>query len=229
LSRSHRLCRFARRRNKGNSRNYSYSPPRSSFCPFCGTFIIPCDWLFHERVFLSHGKKEQKSLLRTARSLSVISVISAGHYYLMHIVFLLSRCHRLCRFARRRNQGNKGNLHPPLRSTFCYFCPFCGTLLSHAHSIFIVPQNKGNKGNLLAPSAKHFLLFLLFLRDDYYLMRIVLLLSRSHRLCRFARRSHRLCRFACRRNKGNKGNSSFGCCLRSAFGLKTSGSGTSES
>ena len=55
------------------------------------------------------------------------------------------------------------------------------------------------------------------------------LLSRSHRLCRFARRSHRLCRFACRRNKRNKGNSSFGCCLRSAFGLKTSGSGTSES
>ena len=32
-----------------------------------------------------------------------------------------------------------------------------------------------------------------------------------------------------RRNKGNKGNSSFGCCLRSAFGLKTSGSGTPES
>ena len=60
-------------------------------------------------------------------------------------------------------------------------------------------------------------------------MRIVVLLSRSHRLCRFARRSHRLCRFARRRNKGNKGNSSFGCCLRSAFGLKTSGSGTSES
>ena len=32
-----------------------------------------------------------------------------------------------------------------------------------------------------------------------------------------------------RRNEGNKGNSSFGYCLRSAFGLKTSGSGTSES
>ena len=28
--------------NKGNSRNYSYLPPRSSFCPFCGTIIISC-------------------------------------------------------------------------------------------------------------------------------------------------------------------------------------------
>ena len=32
-------------------------------------------------------RKERKSLLLTARSLSVISVISVGHYYLMRIVF----------------------------------------------------------------------------------------------------------------------------------------------
>ena len=39
----------------------------------------------------------------------VLSALSAGHYYLMRIVFLLSRGHRLCRFARRRNEGNQGN------------------------------------------------------------------------------------------------------------------------
>ena len=34
------LSRFIlSRRNKGNSRNYSYSPPRSSFCSFCGTLL----------------------------------------------------------------------------------------------------------------------------------------------------------------------------------------------
>ena len=129
-----------------------------------------------------------------------------------------------------------------------------GRLLSHADSIFIVPR-KWRKSS--SPSAQPFLLFLLFLRDNYYLTRIVLLLSRRNKgnkgnsltrpmrspfcyFCYFCgtllshadsillSRSHRLCRFARRRNEGNKGNSSFGCCLRSAFGLNTSGEGTSE-
>ena len=59
--------------------------PFCHFCHFCGTFIIPCGWLFHERVFLSHEKNG--NLCSALRSLSVISVISVGHYYLMRIVF----------------------------------------------------------------------------------------------------------------------------------------------
>ena len=54
----------------------------------------------------------------------------------MRIELLLSHGHRLCRFARRRNKRNKGNLHPPLRSPFCHFCSFCGTLLFHADNIY---------------------------------------------------------------------------------------------
>ena len=142
-----------------------------------------------------------------------------------------------------------------MRSPFCYFCSFCGTLLSHADSFYFPKKSRKSS----SPSAQPFLLFLLFLRDNYYLMRIVALLSRfllsrrnkgnkgnhvtltlrspfcyfcyfcgtllSHADSILLSRSHRLCRFARRRNKGN---SSFGCCLRSAFGLNTSGEGTSE-
>ena len=69
-------------------------------------------------------------------ALSAVSAISVGHYYLMRIVFI-SHSHRLCRFARRRNKRNKGNhVTLTLRSSFC---PFCGTLLSHADS-FYFPQ-----------------------------------------------------------------------------------------
>ena len=76
-------------------------------------------------------------LLPLGEALSAISALSAGHYYLMRIVFI-SHSHRLCRFARRRNKGNKGNhVTLTLRSSVCYFCHFCGTLLSHAHSILL--------------------------------------------------------------------------------------------
>ena len=123
--------------------------------------------------------KEIKEILLHSLSaaISAISALSAGHYYLMRIVFflshgnkrnqgnsltrpmrspfchfcsfcgkiiiscgkfLLSRSHRLCRFACRRNKGNKGNLVTlTQRSPFCHFCSFCGTLLSHAHSILL--------------------------------------------------------------------------------------------
>ena len=52
-------------------------------------------------------------------ALSAISAISAGHYYLMRIVVLLSH-------GNKRNKGN--SLTRPMRSPFCYFCHFCGTI-----------------------------------------------------------------------------------------------------
>ena len=128
------------------------------FLPFLRDIIISCGKfllsrshrLFHERVFLSHGKNGNlcSALREILSALSDISSTSEAakpmtveHYYLMRIVFLLSR----------RNEGNKGNsLTRPMRSPFCHFCSFfdersgkaddCGTLLSHAHSIYIVPQ-----------------------------------------------------------------------------------------
>jgi len=110
--------------------------PFCHFCHFCGTFIYHAAGFSTKEYFCPAEIKEIKEIfVPTREALSVISALSVGHYYLMRIVFLLSRSHRLCRFARRRN--------------------------------------KRNKGNLLAPSAKPFLPFLLFLRDDYYLMRIV--------------------------------------------------------
>ena len=62
-------------------------PRRSTFCyfcHFCGTISISCGKfllsrshrLFHERVFLSHGKNG--NLYSALRSLSAISAISAG-------------------------------------------------------------------------------------------------------------------------------------------------------
>ncbi|MDY6297153.1 MAG: hypothetical protein SPL50_02525, partial [Alloprevotella sp.] len=114
-------------------------------------------------------KEIKEIFIPLCAALSAISAISAGHYYLMRIVF------------------------------------YCPTEIKEIKEIFI-PLCEAVSA-ISALSAGH-----------YYLMRTVFLLSRSHRLCRFARR----------RNKGNKENSSFGCCLRSAFGLKTSGSGTPE-
>ena len=122
------------------------------------------------KVFCPTEIMEIMEILLPARcaAVSAISAISAGRLLPHADSILLSHGHRLCRFARRRNIGNKGN------------------------SLTL---------------AKSFLLFLLFLRET--------------NTCR-ARIE------LSRRNKGNKGNSSFGCCLRSAFGLKTSGEGTSE-
>ena len=78
----------------------------------------------------------------TSEVLSAISVISAGHYYHMRIVFLLSR----------RNEGNKGNLVTlTLRSHFCTFCYFCGTLLFHADSFYCPTEIKEIK-EILLPS-----------------------------------------------------------------------------
>ena len=62
-------------------------------------------------------------------ALSVISVLSVGHYYLMRIVF----------YCPTEIKEIKEIFLLPRRSPFCHFCYFCGTLLSHADSIFIVP------------------------------------------------------------------------------------------
>ena len=79
-------------------------------------------------------KEIKEIFIPLGEALSAISALSAGHYYLMHIVFLLSRF-----LLSRRNKGNSRNYsYRPPRSSFC---SFCGTLLSHAHSIFIVPQS----------------------------------------------------------------------------------------
>ena len=94
-----------------------------------------------------------------------------------------------------------------------------GLLLSHADSFYCPAEMKEIK-EILLPARCEALSAISALSSTseaakpmtaghYYLMRIVFILSRRH--------------------EGNKGNSSFGCCLRSAFGLKTSGSGTSES
>ena len=167
------------------------------FCYFCGTLLSHAD-----SILLSHGKNGKNGNLYSAlRSLSAISAISAGHYYLMRIVFLLSHGHRLCRFARRRNEGNKGNS--------------------------------------LAPSAKPFLLFLLFLWDIFIscgkffpaeIKEIAEIIVTDPREVLSALSVWRLLSLAdsILLSHGNKGNSSIGCCLRSAFGLKTSGSGTPE-
>ena len=165
--------------------------------------------------------KEIKEILLPARceALSAISAPSAGHYYLMRIVFLLSRSHRLCRFARRRNKRNKGNLCSDARGLSAISAISAGLKTCRLVGFVLLSQrNKGNEGNL-HPTRRSLSALSALSAGQYYLMRIVFLLSRSHRLCRFA----------CRRNEGNKGNASFGCCLRSSFGLKTSGSGTSES
>ena len=81
-----------------------------------------------------------------------------------------------------------------------------GLLISHADSIYCPAEIK-EIAEIIVTDPREVLSALS--AGHYYLMRLVFLLSR--------------------RNEGNKGNSSFGCCLRSAFGLKTSGSGTSES
>ena len=90
----------------------------------------------------------------------------------MRKVFLLSRSHRLCRFARRRNEGNKGNLHPPRRSTFCHLCPFCGTISISCGKFFCPTEIKEITEILFPHSAQLFLLFLPFLWDFYYTMRL---------------------------------------------------------
>ena len=55
----------------------------------------------------------------TSEVLSALSALSAGHYYLMRIVVLLSRSHRLCHervFLSHRKNGKNGNLCSALRS-----------------------------------------------------------------------------------------------------------------
>ena len=127
----------------------------------------------------------------------------------MRIVFLLSR----------RNEGNKGNLLPPSAKHFLLFLPFLRDFyytmrLAFPRKSIFVPRKERKEQKSLLRTARSLSAISVISVGHYYLMRIVFLLSRSHRLCRFARRSHRLCRFACRRNEGNIGNSSFGCCLR---------------
>ena len=103
---------------------------RSGKADDCGTFIISCGWLFHERVFLSRRKSRKNGNLYSAlRSFSVISVISVG--------LLL--------------------YHATGFSTKEYFCP----------------TERTERTEIFTPHCGAFLSFLSFLRDDYYLMRIV--------------------------------------------------------
>ena len=90
------------------------------FCYFCGTLLS------YAESFLSHGKNGKNGNLYSAlrEALSAISAISAGLKTCQLVGFVLL------------SQRNKGNLHPPRRSHFCYFCYFCGTFLSHAKSFF---------------------------------------------------------------------------------------------
>ena len=84
------------------------------FLLFLRDFIIPCDWLFHERVFLSHGKNGKNgNLYSVLRSLSVISVISVGLLLYHADSILLSH----------RNKGNSRNYsYRSRRSNSCYIC-----------------------------------------------------------------------------------------------------------
>ena len=74
-------------------------------------------------------------------ALSAISALSAGHYYLIRIVFY---CPAVIGFAAslvEEIKEIKEIFLLPRRSPFCYFCHFCGTIsISHADSFFIVPQ-----------------------------------------------------------------------------------------
>ena len=90
-------------------------------------------------------KEIKEIFIPLGAALSVISVISVGHYYLMRIVLLLSR----------RDKGNKGNLCSDARSlsaisdissTSEAAKPMTvGQLLSHADCTFIVPQSSSKK------------------------------------------------------------------------------------
>ena len=57
------------------------------------------------------------------------------------------------------NKRNKGNLHPPLRSRFCYFCPFCGTISISCGKFLLSHGNKRNQGNLHPPLRSSFCYF----------------------------------------------------------------------
>ena len=131
------LSRFLlSRRNKGNSRNYSYRPPRSSFCYFCyfcGKIITPRGKFFYCPTEI----KEIKEILLPSLG-EALSAISAG--------LLVSHAES---FLSRRNKRNQGNLNPPRRSTFCYFCHFCGTI-SISCGKFLLSRfllSRRNKGN----------------------------------------------------------------------------------
>ena len=177
--------------------------PFCHFCYFCGTLLSHADSFYCpteiKEIFIPLGA--------ALSALSAISAISAGHYYLMRIVFIS-----------RRYKGNIGNLVTlTLRSHFCYFCHFCGTISISCGKFFcptvigfaasLVEEIKEIEEILLPSLCAALSAISAISAGHYYLMRIVFI------SCRY---------------KGNKGNSSFGCCLRSAFGLKTSGEGTSE-
>ena len=122
--------------------------------------------------------KEIKEILLPARceAISAISAISVGLLVShMHIVFLLSHGHRLCRFACRRNKRNKGNLHSLLGEALSAISALsAGLLVSHADSFYcptvigfaasLVEEMKEIK-EIFVPTREAFLLFLLFLRD----------------------------------------------------------------
>ena len=143
---------------------------------------------------------------RPREAISAISALSVGHYYLMRIVF----------YCPAEIKEIKEIFIPLSAKPFLLFLPFLWDYYYLMWKVFLLSHgNKRNQGNLHPPRRSPFCPFCPFCG--------ALL---SHADSNFLSRSHRLCRFARRRNEGNKGNSSFGCCLRSAFGLKTSGLGT---
>ena len=191
------LYRYYPLRSKTDSGGFKIRSKAKSFLVFL-PFLRETNTC-RARMELSRRNKGNKgNLCSDARSLSAISAISAGHYYLMRIELLLSRSHRLCRFARRRNKGKNGNLYSALRGALSAISAISA---GHYYLMRIVlllsRRNKGNNGNSLTRPMRSLSAISAISAGHYYLMRVELLLSRSHRLCRFARR----------RNKGNKGNS----------------------
>ena len=124
--------------------------------------IVFCPTVIGFAASLVEEIKEIKEIfLPPRRSLSAISAISAGLLVSHADSIFLSRSHRLCRFARRRNKGNKGNLCSDTRSLSAISAISAGLKTCQLVGFVLLSQrNEGNKGNLLPHSAKPFLLFL---------------------------------------------------------------------
>ena len=91
LSRSHRLCRFARRRNEGNEGN------KGNLHPLCAA--LSAISALSAGLLVSHADsfycpaeiKEIAEIIvtRPREVRSALSALSAGHYYLVRIVFIV--------------------------------------------------------------------------------------------------------------------------------------------
>ena len=231
LSHGHQLCRFARRRNKGNLH------PLGEALSALSALSVGHYYLMRIVFYCPTEIKEIKEILlpspcEAISAISVLSVLSVGHYYLMRIVFY---CPTVIGFAaslveEKRNQGNLVTL--TLRSPFCHFCSFCGTLLSHAESF--CPTEITEIKEILLPSPCAALSAISVLSVGQFISCGKFLLSHGNKrnqgnlhpprrssFCSFCSfcgtiiiscgkfllsHGHRLCRFARRRNKENQGN-----------------------